>query len=155
MVSTLKLTKIQIPNSDSDVISLDASTGNITLNKTLGGTSLTIQGENTNTTNLQQGLAKSWANAPGSAASINDSFNVSSLTDTNTGNAQFNLANNMAATEFSFTAGHQYTTLTGTGAFFANPITGSSSHYQIQHYQNGAIADPLKYSGLAIHGDLA
>ena len=83
MVSTLKLTKIQIPNSDSDVISLDASTGNITLNKTLGGTSLTIQGENTNTTNLQQGLAKSWANAPGSAASINDSFNVSSLTDTN------------------------------------------------------------------------
>ena len=38
MVSTLKLTKIQIPNSDSDVISLDASTGNITLNKTLSGT---------------------------------------------------------------------------------------------------------------------
>ena len=31
MVSTLKLTKIQIPNSDSDVISLDASTGNVTL----------------------------------------------------------------------------------------------------------------------------
>ena len=117
--------------------------------------SITVQGEGTNTTNLQQGLAKSWANAPGSAASINDSFNVSSLTDTNTGNAQFNIANFMAATEFSFTVGHQYTTLTGTGAFFANPITGSSSHYQIQHYQNGAIADPLKYSGLAIHGDLA
>ena len=47
MVSTLKLTKIQIPNSDSDVISLDASTGNITFNKTLGGTSITVQGEGT------------------------------------------------------------------------------------------------------------
>ena len=33
MVSTLKVTKIQIPNSDSDVISLDASTGNITVPK--------------------------------------------------------------------------------------------------------------------------
>ena len=61
MVSTLKLTKIQIPNSDSDVISLDASTGNITLNKTLGGTSVTVQGEGTNTTNLQQGLIKCWS----------------------------------------------------------------------------------------------
>ena len=37
MVSTLKVTKIQIPNSDSDVISLDASTGNITFNKTISG----------------------------------------------------------------------------------------------------------------------
>ena len=33
MVSTLKVTKIQIPNSDSDVITLDASSGNITFNK--------------------------------------------------------------------------------------------------------------------------
>lgn len=41
MVSTLKVTKIQIPNSDSDVISLDASTGNITIpkNVTFSGTS--------------------------------------------------------------------------------------------------------------------
>ena len=40
MVSTLKVNKIQIPNSDSDVISLDASTGNITIPKpvTFSGT---------------------------------------------------------------------------------------------------------------------
>lgn len=40
MVSTLKVTKIQIPNSDSDVISLDASSGNITVPKpvTFSGT---------------------------------------------------------------------------------------------------------------------
>jgi hypothetical protein len=35
MVSTLKVNKIQIPNSDSDVISLDASTGNITIPKSV------------------------------------------------------------------------------------------------------------------------
>ena len=40
MVSTLKVTKIQTPNSDSDVISLDASSGNITVPKPIsfGGT---------------------------------------------------------------------------------------------------------------------
>ena len=32
--------------------------GNVTLNKTLGGTSITVQGEGTATTNLQQGLSK-------------------------------------------------------------------------------------------------
>tara|TARA_A100001391_G_scaffold191923_1_gene165705 strand:- start:429 stop:875 length:447 start_codon:yes stop_codon:yes gene_type:complete len=117
--------------------------------------SMTIRGEGSNQTSIQQGLAKSWANALGNATSINDSLNVASLTDTNTGNAQFNLTNNMSGTEFSFTVGHQYTTTSGTGAFFSNPITGSSSHYQIQHYQNGSIADPQKYSGLAIHGDLS
>ena len=40
MVSTLKVTKIQIPNSDSDVISLDATTGNIAFNKPVTGTAM-------------------------------------------------------------------------------------------------------------------
>ena len=40
MVSTLKVTNIQIPNSDSDVISLDASTGNIAFNKPVTGTAM-------------------------------------------------------------------------------------------------------------------
>jgi|TARA_B100000242_G_scaffold1123_1_gene728 hypothetical protein len=40
VVSTLKVTNIQIPNSDSDVISLDASTGNIAFNKPVTGTAM-------------------------------------------------------------------------------------------------------------------
>ena len=45
MVSTLKVNKIQIPNSDSDIISLDASSGNITIpkNVTFSGT---VTGDN-------------------------------------------------------------------------------------------------------------
>ena len=39
MVSTLKVNKIQIPNSDSDVMSLDATTGNVTFHKTVAGAS--------------------------------------------------------------------------------------------------------------------
>ena len=55
MVSTLKLTKIQVPNSDSDVISLDASSGNITIPKpvtfsnTLSGTGMDLVATVSNT----------------------------------------------------------------------------------------------------------
>ena len=79
MVSTLKLTKIQIPNSDSDVLSFNSSTGIMTFHKD-------ITGEGTNTTNLQQGLAKVWANLNGTGdytahfttAFSNDDFSVTS-----------------------------------------------------------------------------
>ena len=102
MVSTLKLTKIQIPNSDSDVISLDASTGNITLDKTLGGTSITVQGEGAATTNLQQGLAKAWLQATGAAA-LSDSLNIASSTDDGTGTYSYTLTNNMGNNQWSMT----------------------------------------------------
>tara|TARA_B100001057_G_scaffold482579_1_gene558145 strand:+ start:420 stop:893 length:474 start_codon:yes stop_codon:yes gene_type:complete len=106
MVSTLKLTKIQIPNSDSDVISLDASSGNVTLNKTLGGTSITIQGEGTATTNLQQGLVKCWLRMNGTGTpAINDSFNVTSITDQATGNYRVTIANDMGNANYSAVTG--------------------------------------------------
>ena len=101
MVSTLKLTKIQIPNSDSDVISLDASTGNITLNKNLGGTSITVQGENTATTNIQQGLAKVWICFNQDTPAIRDSFNVGSTIDNGSGNYDATFTNNMSSANYS------------------------------------------------------
>tara|TARA_R100000388_G_C7201616_1_gene138807 strand:+ start:244 stop:678 length:435 start_codon:yes stop_codon:yes gene_type:complete len=50
--------------------------------------SITVQGEGTATTNLQQGLAKQWCHFDGSAStlSLDDSFNTASLTDNSTGN---------------------------------------------------------------------
>ena len=135
--------------SFNDTVKIDTIKG-----KTAAG-SITVQGENTATTNLQQGLAKAWGNAPGSAASINDSFNVTSLTDSSAGDMRYNLTNNMSATEYSFTVAHQYTTVIGTGAFFDNPITGETSSFRMQHYENGSKADAHKYSGGTLHGDLA
>ena len=107
MVSTLKLTKIQIPNSDSDVISLDASTGNITLNKTLGGTSVTVQGEGTATTNLQQGLCKCFANLDMTdGTQVQNSFNLTSMTDNATGQPQLNFTNVFSNAKFCLTGTH-------------------------------------------------
>ena len=64
----------------NDTVKIDTIKG-----KTTAG-SVTVQGENTATTNLQQGLLKAWANLDGSGTiAILDSFNVSGATDNGTG----------------------------------------------------------------------
>ena len=47
--------------------------------------SLTIRGEGSAQTSVQQGLAKSWCNLNFSTAAIADSFNTASITDSATG----------------------------------------------------------------------
>ena len=56
-----------------------------------------VKGENASSTNLNQGLAKIWIKIDGtqSAGSMpQDSFNVTSMTDTNTGRHIINYTNN-------------------------------------------------------------
>ena len=117
--------------------------------------SISVVGEGgTTTTNLQQGLAKVWIHFPGNGASINDSLNVSSLTDTGTGNAHVVINNNMNNTTYSYVNGNQFTTASGTNAFFANAGAQATTGYDVTHYQNGGLADSVKASS-TVHGDLA
>ena len=55
--------------------------------------SITVQGEGTATTNLQQGLQKAWFRIDN--MSLVDSFNASSITDNQTGDATANVTNAM------------------------------------------------------------
>jgi len=100
------------------------------------------------------GSAKAWMQAVGAGTSYNDSFNTSSLTDVGTGNIRVTYTNNMSSDDSAFTLGHQYQSLSGSSAFVANAGAMTTSTHEHSHYQNGALADPVKYSG-AIHGDLA
>ena len=157
MVSTLKVNKIQIPNSDSDVISLDASTGNITLNKTLGGTSVTIQGEGTATTNLQQGLAKAWINMDG-AGTFNesgDTFNMSATTDHGTGDYTARITNDMSNALYSYTFG-DYVSNNNSPQLSASagnePAAGS---IRVQCVKTGNNVVDANQACITIHGDLA
>tara|TARA_B100000575_G_scaffold285564_1_gene281022 strand:+ start:6851 stop:7348 length:498 start_codon:yes stop_codon:yes gene_type:complete len=112
MVSTLKVQTIQIPNSDSDIITFDTS-GNVTLNanKTSSGfgvstASSTLPSEGgAATTNVVQGLLKAWArvNQTGTVA-INDSFGWTSLTDNGTADLTNNLSVTMGNTNYAPTA---------------------------------------------------
>ena len=63
--------------------------------------SIVVTGEgNSTTTNLQQGLAKSWVNHT-DAAAITDSLNVASGTDNSTGNYDLTFTNPMANATYS------------------------------------------------------
>ena len=68
---------------------------------TTGG-SINVLGEGTSaTTNLQQGLAKTFIRFPDGGASITNSFNITSLTDNSTGRQTVIIANNMANANYS------------------------------------------------------
>jgi len=70
-------------------------------NETAG--SITIQGEGSKTTNLQQGLAKAWCNFQGtSTISIHDGFNSASLTDEGTGSYKVNYTSAMNSDKYGY-----------------------------------------------------
>ena len=69
---------------------------------TTGG-SINVLGEGTSaTTNLQQGLAKGWAELDGDASTVVafDSFNVTSIDDDGTGRYTFHLTNSMSNSNY-------------------------------------------------------
>jgi hypothetical protein len=61
-----------------------------------GEAGTTSSGSTGKTTNLQQGLIKQWAKIDGQAATIDDSFNVSSVSDTAVGKKQLVATNVMS-----------------------------------------------------------
>ena len=63
--------------------------------------SITVQGEGSATTNLQQGVAKSWTrfNGAGTVA-IEDSFNATGLTDHGTGQYSYSFTNVMDSANY-------------------------------------------------------
>jgi hypothetical protein len=77
----------------ASILKVDTITGV----STAGSIAVTGEGNST-TTNLQQGLAKSWCNLNFSTAAIADSFNTASITDSATGRfvANFTSAMNNA-----------------------------------------------------------
>ena len=150
MVSTLKLTKIQIPNSDSDVLSFNSSTGIMTFHKD-------IKGEGTATTNLQQGLAKAWINMDG-AGTFNesgDTFNMSATTDHGTGDYTASITNDMSNALYSYTFG-DYVSNNNSPQLSASagnePATGS---IRVQCVKTGNNVVDANQACITIHGDLA
>ena len=64
--------------------------------------SIAVTGEgNSTTTNLQQGLAKQWCNFVGSSASVNNSFNTTSVTDNGTGDFSPQITNDMSGVHYN------------------------------------------------------
>ena len=84
----------------ASILKVDTLTG-VT---TAGSISVTGEGNST-TTNLQQGLAKVWANWNGTGTvAIRDSFNTASITDNGTGDYTTNVSSAMANANYCYTA---------------------------------------------------
>ena len=62
--------------------------------------SLTIRGEGSNQTSVQQGLSKHWVNIDGDTPSARDSFNNASLTDNGNGNYTITRTSNFSAVNY-------------------------------------------------------
>ena len=104
----------------------------------------------------KQSAAKMQASTNAAAASRTGALNVSSISDTATGKATFNLSSVMSDGNYNIVAGVQHSSASGTGAYFVQCVYDDStaSATQVWGYQNGSLADPSFY-GVANFGDLA
>ena len=149
---------------------LDTITGKSTATTiTIGSTpvvsasanSMTIRGEGSNQTSIQQGLSKLFTKFQGDDASVNDSFNVSSVDDDNTGYNGVNFTTNMAAIHYAThsTTAHNYGASNNgwsSGVASSDGEAGmTTSSVQLSHgASGGSNADPTAVH-VTIDGDLA
>ena len=84
-------------------INTDALVGSASAN------AITVRGEGSATTVLNQGLVKVWVNFDGTAsgAAARDSFNVSGMTDNGTGDYTITINNNMANDDYADVMGQE------------------------------------------------
>jgi hypothetical protein len=143
---------------------LDTITGKSTATTiTIGSTpvvsasanSMTIRGEGSTQTSIQQGLLKSWVqiNQSGTQA-IQGSFNVTSITDVAGGTTTVTIANDMANDDYSVTtAGNSESTSGGVGIYSGCSVVNTTD-CKVSGRRNNALADSTIF-GVQIAGDLA
>ena len=121
-----------------------------TLTGTSTAGSIAVTGEgNSTTTNLQQGLAKTFSRSVADGTSLGDSFNISSLSDDGTALQTLSLTNNMSSANY---AAHS----TGTNSF-GNMVTDShaTGNYRtaVRRFSDQALFDDIAQTSAV--GDLA
>ena len=117
--------------------------------------SMTIRGEGSAQTSIQQGLCKSWINFNGITGSIatRDSFNVTSITDDGTAIYTVNIANDMASVNYALT-------LVGDDSGTRENIYCYAEAYAAGSFQLRSTNDQSSYIdceviGCTVQGDLA
>mgnify|MGYP003145616185 CR=1 FL=1 len=117
--------------------------------------SMTIRGEGSNQTSIQQGLLKAWINFNGTGTiSTEDSFNRSGLTDNGTGDYTFSFTNNMANTSYCFTGGLSSTSDRGI-LILNNGVDLSASAFTFQTIKDNDLKIDCTVVTVQIAGDLA
>ena len=155
---------------------LDTITGKSTATTiTIGSTpvisasanSMTIRGEGSAQTSIQQGLAKAFISFDGVGTSAEeDTFNASLVTDIGTGNYVFGITNNMASVNYIVTceSGLDNANInlgawmfgvecaSGSGSV---PVSKTTSQVQTKTGDIGGTQRDIENGGVLFHGDLA
>ena len=155
----------------NDISFNDAAKIDTLKGKTTAG-SITVQGEGNATTSLQQGLAKVWCAYRGNGEALNDSLNVSGLTDHANGDDTHSFTNNMAHTNYCYSGSvlceyaspgnATYTLNTKEDVNRANGYRATGSHRlqasytnASQHFVTGDWGAQDGENTAVTHGDLA
>lgn len=141
-MSTVKVDTIQTTGGVSE-IAIDKLKG------VSAASSISVVGEGgTNTTNLQQGIAKSWVLGT-NAAALTDSFNVSGGTDNGTGDYSYAVSTNFGNANFSV----ELTGAENNIRILWNKTRTTSSYAMGVTDNNGTSQDAA--IAATVHGDLA
>jgi hypothetical protein len=119
--------------------------------------SIDVTGEgNSTTTNLQQGLTKAWVTFDGTATNTprNDSLNVSSVDDDDTGDYGVNFNSPMGNINYSSTFGDGEGNATSGMRFLMDAGSTTSSQEIYGRNVSNSAAD-CNAASVTIHGDLA
>lgn len=148
-------------------------TGQINVNKIAArtGTTITIdtgdaldvtlvKGEGSATTNLKQGLAKSWFTKVQDGTSMKDNFNISTMTDQATGIFVIAFTNNHNNDDYAFTSSTQpegNTTVISTCEINTEALISTSGYTGETAYANSSNnrTDYDYPASVVTHGDLA
>jgi len=125
--------------------------------------SIAVTGEgNSTTTNLQQGLAKSWQDLNGETFGSNDSFNVSGNTDHATGEYTNSYTNSMASANYHF-SGYCGDPGSKVGNFHISDNPSDAKQASSTRYVTAFVSNTTgsgtsfdsEHVFVAVHGDLA
>ena len=115
---------------------------------TVGNNALYTSDAGAVTQNLVQGLLKAWSKVDGeSTATVNDSFNISGITDNGTGNYTLAMANDMNVNTYSQTHGAN-----GTQTQIISAATGA---YRLEISNSSGTAADVSVICSKVSGDLA
>ena len=124
-------------------------------NVKVGNTSTYVADGGSATQNLVQGLVKVWLDEGGDGASIGDSLNVASFTDSGTGQGYAVFTNNMGNpnySQFNFDQWQDFDT--GSNAYAVSKGNKETNRCRTLHYENKTLTDPADRN-IMVAGDLA
>jgi len=102
-----------------------------------------------------EGSAKAWAKFQLSGtATLNDSFNISALSDLGTGNAQLTVVSAFSNSNYAVTALSQYQNNTGQ-TLAEGPSDAATTSFEIYTRANDASTFDADINSAVVHGDLA